>query len=171
LIGLPPSLKDVDDFVADRRRDAYENLVDKLLALPHFGERWAIPWLDLARYADTNGYEKDRRRSIWKYRDWVIGALNRDMPFDQFTIEQIAGDMIPQATDDQKIATGFLRNSMFNEEGGVDQEEALYTGRRHGRGAARGAGFQAVCGSPSNCPRDRTDPTRSASDSAAFDGD
>src|SRR5262249_24210316 len=126
LVGLPPSPGDVDDFLADTSPGAYERLVDKLLASPHFGERWGIPWLDLARYADTNGYEKDRRRSVWKYRDWVIDALNRDMPFDQFTIEQIAGDLIPHATDEQKIATGFLRNSMFNEEGGVDQEEALW---------------------------------------------
>ena len=93
---------------------------------PQYGERWARPWLDLARYADTNGYEKDNRRSIWKYRDWVIDALNRDLPFDQFTIEQIAGDMLPNATIDQKIASGFHRNAMTNEEGGVDPEESLY---------------------------------------------
>jgi hypothetical protein len=126
LVGLPPSIQDVDAFVKDNAPGAYERAVDKLLASPHFGERWAIPWLDLARYADTNGYEKDRRRSIWKYRDWVIDAFNRDMPFDQFTIDQIAGDLIQHATDEQKIGTGFLRNSMFNEEGGVDQEEALW---------------------------------------------
>ncbi len=124
LIGLPPSAKEVDDFVADRSPDAHEKLVDRLLDSPHYGERWAWPWLDLARYADTNGYEKDRERSIWKYRDWVIAALNRDMPFDQFTIEQIAGDMLPNPTTDQLIATGFHRNTMFNEEGGVDKEEA-----------------------------------------------
>src|SRR5262249_5849644 len=126
LTGLPPTIKEVDDFVADKGQDAYAKVVDRLLASPHFGERWAIPWLDLARYADTNGYEKDRRRSIWKYRDWVIAALNKDMPFDQFTIEQLAGDLLPNATNDQRIATGFLRNSMHNEEGGVDQEEALW---------------------------------------------
>lgn len=126
LTGLPPTIEEVDDFIADKSPDAYEKLVDRFLASPHFGERWAIPWLDLARYADTNGYEKDRRRSIWKYRDWLIAALNNDMPFDQFTIEQIAGDLLPNATTEQRIATGFLRNSMHNEEGGVDQEEALW---------------------------------------------
>ena len=109
-----------------RRPDAYERVVDRLLASPHYGERWARPWLDLARYADTNGYEKDNRRAIWKYRDWVIDALNRDLPFDTFTIEQIAGDMLPDATTEQKIATGFHRNAMTNEEGGVDPEESTY---------------------------------------------
>jgi hypothetical protein len=123
LTGLPPTPKEVDAFLADKTPHAYEKVVGRLLASPHYGERWARPWLDLARYADTNGYEKDERRSIWKYRDWVINAFNRDMPFDQFTIEQIAGDMLPNATLDQKIATGFHRNTMFNAEGGVDQEE------------------------------------------------
>ena len=126
LTGLPPSPADLDAFLADAAPDAYDRVVERLLASPHYGERWARPWLDLARYADTNGYEKDNRRSIWKYRDWVIDALNRDLPFDQFTIEQIAGDMLPDATVDQKIATGFHRNAMTNEEGGVDPEEALY---------------------------------------------
>ncbi|MEJ7710820.1 MAG: DUF1549 domain-containing protein [Pyrinomonadaceae bacterium] len=126
ITGLPPTPKEIDDFTADQSPAAYEKLVDRLLASPHFGERWARPWLDMARYADTNGYEKDRRRSIWKYRDWVIDAFNRDVPFDQFTVEQIAGDMLPQATDAQKIATGFHRNAMLNEEGGVDPEEARW---------------------------------------------
>ncbi len=99
LTGLPPSPAELDAFLADTAPDAYDRVVDRLLASPRYGERWARPWLDLARYADTNGYEKDNRRSIWKYRDWVIDALNRDMPFDQFTIEQIAGDMLPDATD------------------------------------------------------------------------
>ncbi|HEV8486916.1 MAG TPA: PSD1 and planctomycete cytochrome C domain-containing protein [Blastocatellia bacterium] len=126
LIGLPASLEEIDSFVADKSPSAYEKVVDRLLASPHYGERWARPWLDLARYADTNGYEKDRRRTAWKYRDWVINALNKDMPFDQFTIEQVAGDMLPGATEDQKIASGFHRNTMFNEEGGVDQQEALW---------------------------------------------
>src|ERR1051326_8128150 len=126
LTGLPPTLEEIDAFLADNRADAYERLVDRLLASPHYGERWARPWLDLARYADTNGYEADRRRTMWKYRDWVIEALNRDMPFDQFTIEQIAGDMLPGATPAQKIATGFHRNTMYNEEGGVDKEEAHF---------------------------------------------
>src|SRR5579885_327952 len=127
LIGLPPSPKEIDDFVNDNRPDAYERLLDRLLAIPHFGERWARPWLDLARYADTNGYEKDRRRSIWKYRDWVIDALNRDMPYDEFTIEQLAGDLLPHPTTEQIIATGFNRNTLFNEEGGVDKDEAHWT--------------------------------------------
>ena len=95
LVGLPPTPEEVDAFLADRSPDAYERQVDRLLASPHYGERWARRWLDLARYADTNGYEKDRPRSIWPYRDWVIDALNADLPFDRFTIEQLAGDMLP----------------------------------------------------------------------------
>ena len=126
LTGLPPSPAELDAFLADTSPDAYDHVVDRLLASRHYGERWARPWLDLARYADTNGYEKDNRRSIWKYRDWVIDALNADMPFDQFTIEQIAGDMLPDATTAQKIATGFHRNAMTNEEGGVDPAESMY---------------------------------------------
>jgi hypothetical protein len=126
LTGLPPSLAELDAFAADTRPDAYERVVDRLLASPHFGERWARLWLDLARYADSNGHEKDRLRSMWPYRDWVIEALNADMPFDRFTVEQIAGDMLPGATRAQRIATGFHRNAMTNEEGGVDPEEALY---------------------------------------------
>jgi hypothetical protein len=126
LIGLPPTPQELDAFLADTSPDAYEKVVDRLLASPHYGERWARPWLDLARYADTNGYEKDNRRSIWKFRDWVIDALNQDMPFDRFTIEQIAGDMLPDATPSQRIASGFHRNAMTNEEGGVDPDEALY---------------------------------------------
>jgi hypothetical protein len=123
LIGLPPTPAQADQFVRDASPGAYEALVDSLLASPHYGERWARRWLDLARYADTNGYEKDRPRSIWPYRDWVIAALNADMPFDQFTVEQIAGDMLPGATLEQKIATGFHRNTMLNEEGGIDPLE------------------------------------------------
>jgi hypothetical protein len=126
LIGIPPTPKEIDEFLNDTRPDAYEHLVDRLLASPHYGERWAWPWLDLARYADTNGWEKDRRRSVWKYRDWVIDALNRDLPFDEFTIEQLAGDLLPNATTAQKIATGFNRNTLFNEEGGVDKDEELW---------------------------------------------
>ena len=126
LIGLPPTLKEVDEFLADKAPNAYEKVVDKLLASPHYGERWARPWLDLARYADSNGYEKDSLRTMWKYRDWVINALNADMPFDQFTIEQIAGDMLPNPTTDQKIATGFHRNTLLNQEGGTDPEEQRY---------------------------------------------
>ena len=130
LVGLPPSPAEVDAVLADAARDgkdaAYARLVDRLLASPHYGERWARPWLDLARYADSQGYEKDLPRVMWKYRDWVIDALNHDMPFDRFTIEQIAGDMLPNATTEQLIASGFHRNTMTNEEGGIDPEEARY---------------------------------------------
>jgi hypothetical protein len=126
LTGLPPSWEEVEAFVADRSPHAYDKVVDRLLASPAYGERWARPWLDLARYADTQGFEKDNRRSIWPYRDWVIKALNRNLPFDQFTIEQIAGDMLPDATAEQKIATGFHRNTMTNTEGGTDNEEFRY---------------------------------------------
>ncbi len=123
LIGLPPTVAELDAFLADNRPDAYERQVDRLLASPHYGERWARRWLDRARYADTNGYEKDRERSIWPYRDWVIDALNRDMPFDRFSVEQLAGDLLPDTTIAQKVATGFHRNTMTNEEGGIDVEE------------------------------------------------
>ena len=123
LIGLPPTPEEADAFAAEETPQAYEKLVDRLLASPHYGERWARRWLDLARYADTNGYEKDRVRSIWPYRDWVIKALNADMPFDQFTIRQLAGDMLPNATQEDRIATGFHRNTMLNEEGGIDPLE------------------------------------------------
>jgi hypothetical protein len=123
LIGLPPTPEEVDAFVKDENPKAYENLVGHLLKSPKYGERWARSWLDLARYADTNGYEKDRPRTIWPYRDWVIKALNEDMPFDQFSIEQLAGDMLPHATSSQIVATGFHRNTMLNEEGGIDPLE------------------------------------------------
>ncbi len=123
LIGLPPTLKEVEKFVADGSTNAFDKVVDRLLASPHYGERWARPWLDLARYADTAGYESDRQRTMWPWRDWVITALNRNMPFNQFTIEQIAGDMLPNATQEQKVATGFHRNTMTNNEGGTDDEE------------------------------------------------
>ena len=130
LIGLQPTPKEADHWVnqlsaADGQfnEEAYAELVDHLLSLPQYGERWGRRWLDLARYADTNGYEKDRDRTMWPYRDWVIRALNADMPFDQFTIEQVAGDMLPGSTIDQRIATGFHRNTMLNEEGGIDPLE------------------------------------------------
>ena len=123
LTGLPPTIEETDAFVNDTDPLAYEKVVDRLLKSPRYGERWARLWLDLARYADTNGYEKDRPRSIWPYRDWVVRALNADMPFDQFSIEQLAGDMLPNATLDQRIATGFHRNTMLNEEGGIDPLE------------------------------------------------
>ncbi len=126
LIGLPPTPAEVDAFVADTSPDAYGKVVDRLLASPHYGERWALPWLDEARYADSQGYERDPLRKMWPYRQWVIEAFNKDMPFDQFTIEQLAGDLLPNATLQQKIATGFNRNSMLNQEAGSDQGEYFY---------------------------------------------
>ena len=123
LIGLLPPPEAVAAFVADARPEAYEQVVDGLLASPHFGERWGRHWLDAARYADSNGYSIDGPRSIWKYRDWVIDALNRGLPFDQFVIEQLAGDLLPDATEQQRVATGFHRNTMINQEGGIDPEE------------------------------------------------
>jgi len=123
LIGLPPTIKEVDDFLADKSERAYEKLVERLLASPHYGERWARLWLDAARYADSDGFEKDMWRLIWFFRDWVIGAFNRDEPYDRFIIDQLAGDLLPNPTQDQLVATGFLRNSMLNEEGGIDVEQ------------------------------------------------
>lgn len=123
LTGLPPSLERVRAFVSDESPEAYERLVDELLESPAYGERWARVWLDLARYADTKGYEKDRTRTIWRYRDWVIEAFNADMPYDQFTCEQLAGDLLPDATMEQRLATAFHRNTLCNDEGGTDNEE------------------------------------------------
>ena len=124
LLGLPPTPEEVDVFLADQRPDACQQLVDRLLASPHYGERWARPWLDLCHYADTDGYLTDQLRPVaWRYRHWLIRALNANMPFDQFTIEQLAGDLLPGATQDQRIATGFLRQTLSNREGGADIEE------------------------------------------------
>ncbi len=133
LVGLPPAIDDVDRFVGGDRfagdpsagafEAAYEEATERLLASPHYGERWGRHWLDAARYADSDGYEKDKLRTVWFYRDWVIEALNRDIPYDRFISEQIAGDLLPGATQDQIVATGFLRNSMINEEGGIDPEQ------------------------------------------------
>lgn len=123
LIGLIPEIDEVEAFVQDDNEKAYESLVDELLASPHFGERWATMWLDLARYADSKGYEKDVARSIWKYRDWVINAFNNDLPFDEFTIQQLAGDLLDNPTEENLIATAFHRNSVANDEGGTDDEE------------------------------------------------
>jgi hypothetical protein len=123
LTGLLPTAVEIKEFTADARPDAYERLVDKLLASPHYGERWGRHWLDVARYADSDGYTIDAPRTMWKYRDYVINALNRDMPFDQFTIEQLAGDLLPNPTTDQLIATGFHRNTSSNFEGGIDFEQ------------------------------------------------
>ncbi len=124
LVGLPPPIEEVQEFVNSTTEEAYQELVDRLLESPHFGERWGRHWLDLAHFADSDGYEKDRARpDAHIYRDWVIEAFNNDMPFDQFTIEQLAGDLLPGAKAKQRIATGFLRQTLTNEEGGVDQEE------------------------------------------------
>ena len=125
LTGLPPTPQEVEQFIADYAKSpkAYDALVQRLLASPHYGERWARWWLDQARYADSNGYSIDAPRIIWPYRDWVVNAVNADMPFDQFTIEQLAGDILPTATIDQKIATGFHRNTQVNGEGGIDPEQ------------------------------------------------
>ncbi len=124
LLGLPPNPAEVDAFISDPRPDAAEQLVDRLLASPHYGERWGRHWLDQSRYADSDGYEKDKPRPFaYRYRDWVIAALNADMPFDQFTVEQLAGDLLPNATTEQKIATGLHRNTLHNTEGGIDPEE------------------------------------------------
>ena len=126
LTGILPDPEAVDCFLVDQDPQAYSRLVDQLLSSPEYAERFARPWLDLARYSDTNGYEKDRPRTIWPYRDWVIAAIASDMPFDQFSIEQLAGDMLPNATNQQRIATGFHRNTMLNEEGGIDPMEYRY---------------------------------------------
>lgn len=132
ITGLPATRAEAEAFLADPSPDAYEKLVDRLLASPHYGERMAVDWLDAARYADTNGYQVDRDRENWPWRDWVITAFNANMPFDQFTIHQLAGDLLPDPTRDQRIATGFHRNHMLNEEGGIIAEEFLaeYTGDR-----------------------------------------
>jgi hypothetical protein len=127
LTGLPPTPREVEVFLADTRPDAYERLVNRLLDSPHYGEKWARYWLDLAHYADSDGYEKDLERPwAWRYRQWVIDALNRDMPYDEFTIEQIAGDELPHPTLEQRVATGFFRNTLTNREGGVDRKEANF---------------------------------------------
>jgi hypothetical protein len=123
LTGLPPAPADVDAFVADTSPDAYEKVVDRLLGSSHYGERMAQFWLDAARYADSSGYQADWERTMWPWRDWVIAAFNRNQPFDQFTVEQVAGDMLPNATVDQRLASGFNRNHRINDEGGIIPEE------------------------------------------------
>jgi hypothetical protein len=123
LIGIPPTFEAANNFINDTSPDAYEKVVDQLLKSPQYGEKWASWWLDLARYADTKGYERDVYRNMWRYRDWVIKAFNEDKAFNQFTIEQLAGDMLESPTDDQLIATGFHRNTMNNDEGGTEDEE------------------------------------------------
>ena len=123
LIGLPPTPPEIAEFLADTQAGAYDRLVNRLLDSPHYGERWGRHWLDIARYADSNGYSTDGTRPMWRYRDWVINALNDDMPFDRFVTEQLAGDLLPNPTQDQLVATGFHRNTLINEEGGVDFEQ------------------------------------------------
>ena len=123
LIGIPPSIGKVDSFLLDPSDEHLEQIVDELLNSKHFGEKWALSWLDLARYADSDGYQRDGFRNVWPYRDWVIRAFNSDMPFDQFTIEQLAGDLLPESTNDQIIATGFHRGPILNLEAGTDPEE------------------------------------------------
>ena len=125
LTGLPPTIEEVDAFVADASPDAFEKVVDRLLASPHFGERMAVPWLDLARHSDTAGYHNDSLRTTWLWRDWVVQSFNDDKPFDRFTVEQIAGDLLPHATTENKIASGFMRNVMTSDEGGIIPEEYL----------------------------------------------
>lgn len=124
LTGLPPTSAEINRFIKDESDNAWSNLVDRLLQSPHFGEKWAMQWLDLARYADSDGYEKDLPRPhAWRWRNWLINAINRDLPFDQFTVQQLAGDLLPGATRQVKLATGFHRNTLTNREGGVDAEE------------------------------------------------
>jgi len=159
LIGLPPTPKELDAFLSDKGPNAYEKQVDRLLASPHYGEKWARHWLDGARYADSDGYEKDKPRFVWFYRDWVINAFNRNLPYNEFIIDQIGGDLIPNATQDQKVATGYLRNSMINEEGGVDPEqfrmEAMYD-----RMDAIGKGMLGVTIQCAQCHNHKYDPLR-----------
>ena len=124
MLGLLPSAQEVEEYLNDQRIDAYQQMVERALKSPHYGERWGRHWLDLARYADSDGYEKDRARPhAWRYRDWVINSLNADMPFDQFTIAQIAGDMLAEASVSDRVASGFHRNTLHNTEGGTDREE------------------------------------------------
>ena len=159
LIGLPPTAAEVDAFVADKSPNAYEKQVDRLLNSPHYGERWGRVWLDAARYADSDGYEKDKPRRVWFYRDWVINSLNHDKPYNQFIIEQVAGDLLPHATQDQIVATGYLRNSMINEEGGIDPEqfrmEAMYD-----RMDAIGKGILGITIQCAQCHNHKFDPLK-----------
>ena len=157
LTGVPPTPEEADAFVNDKSPDAYEKLVDRLLASPRYGERWARRWLDLARYADTNGFEKDRPRQIWPYRDWVVKALNADLPYDQFSIKQLAGDLLPGATPDDLIATGFHRNTMLNEEGGADPNEYRYYAMVD-RVGATGATWMGLTMNCAQCHTHKYDP-------------
>jgi len=159
LVGLPPTIEEIESFLNDKSSDAYQKQVERLLASPHYGELWGRHWLDAARYADSDGYEKDKPRRVWFYRDWVINSLNSDKPYDQFIIEQIAGDLLPNKTQDQIVATGFLRNSMINEEGGVDPEqfrmEAMFD-----RMDAIGKGILGLTIQCAQCHNHKYDPLR-----------
>jgi mono/diheme cytochrome c family protein len=159
LTGLPPSVEEVDAFVRDKSKNAYEKQVERLLASPHYGEMWARHWLDAAHYADSDGYEKDKAREVWFYRDWVIQSLNKNLPYDRFIIDQIAGDLLPNHTQDEMVATGFLRNSQVNEEGGIDPEqfrmEAMFD-RMHTVGSAI-LGLTIQCG---QCHNHKYDPLK-----------
>jgi hypothetical protein len=161
LIGLPPTIEEVDAFLADTSDGACDELVNRLLDSPHYGERWGRHWLDAARYSDSDGFEKDKSRQVWFYRDWVINALNRDLPYDRFIIEQLAGDLLPNPTQDQIVATGYLRNSMLNEEGGVDPEqfrmEAMFD-----RMDAIGKGILGLTIQCAQCHDHKFDPLRQA---------
>ena len=157
LTGLPPSRKDLESFSDGFTEASYQDWINDLLASPHFGERWGRHWLDVARYADSNGYSIDGARTMWRYRDWVINAVNEDMPFDQFTTEQIAGDLLPHATLDQIIATGFHRNTQINQEGGIDPEqfrmESIFD-----RMATTGAAFLGLTLGCAQCHDHKFDP-------------
>jgi len=157
LVGIPPTPEEADRFISDPSPMAYERLVDSLLASPDYAERWARPWLDLARYADTNGYEKDRPRTIWPYRDWVLCAIAEDMPFDEFSIRQLAGDMLPNASNDDAIATGFHRNTMLNEEGGIDPLEYRFHAMTD-RVATTGLVWMGITSGCAQCHTHKYDP-------------
>src|SRR5579884_1454862 len=160
LTGLPPSPEELHDFLEDKHPDAYERLVDRLIASPHYGEKWARYWLDLAHYADSDGYEKDRPRPwAWRYRDWVINALNSDMPYDRFVTLQIAGDEVPNATQDDRIATGFYRNTLTNREAGVDRREARFE-QLVDRVGTTGTVFLGITLRCSQCHDHKYDPMR-----------
>src|SRR5262249_44919957 len=160
LLGLPPSPSEVAAFLADERPDAYERLVDRMLASPRFGERWARPWLDLVRFADSDGYEDDRYRpDAWRYRDWVIDALNQDMPFDRFTIEQLSGDLLPGASTDDRIATGFHRMAMFNRTAmGRDNEEEFRVKTAKDRAATTSTAWLGLTLGCAECHTHKYDP-------------
>ena len=157
LTGLPPTLTELDAFLKDEKPGAYERVVDRLLASPHYGERWGRHWLDVARYADTDGYTIDAGRDIWLYRDWVLKAANDDMPFDEFVIEQVAGDLLPNPTRDQIIATGFHRNTPSNQEGGIDVEQYRVEAVAD-RVATTGAAFLGLTIACARCHDHKYDP-------------